>query len=146
MHLGKVGTLASYTLWRESRLLILCNGFSRHLIQKISKRLSRFRIHTPSGRAGNLKTYIDMTYSRGYATLRFSPSEEGVIEVLNRSGKCYIHFHTVGGKVDTEALENTNSAITGPGLYNNIRSNPFIKAHRNRIEKIVVSVHENPEA
>ena len=87
-----------------------------------------------------------MTYSRGYATLRFSPSVEDVIEVLNRNGKCYIHLHTVGGKVETEALENTNSAITGPGLYNNIRSNPFIKAHRNRIKKIVVSVHENPEA
>lgn len=53
-------TLASYTLWRESRLLILCKGFSRHLIQKISKRLSRFRIQTSSERAGSLKTNIPM--------------------------------------------------------------------------------------
>lgn len=60
MHRGKVGTLASYTLWRESMLLILCKGFSRHLIQKIGKRLSRFRIQTYSGRAGNLKTNITM--------------------------------------------------------------------------------------
>ena len=60
MHRGKVDTLASYTLWRESRLLILCKGFSRHLIQKISKRLSRFRIQTSSERAGSLKTNIPM--------------------------------------------------------------------------------------
>lgn len=84
--------------------------------------------------------------SKGYATLRFTPSEEAIIEKLNRKDKCYIHFHTVEEIVVTEALENTDSAITGPGLYDIIRSCQFVKAHRNRIEKIVVSVHENPEA
>ena len=88
MHWGEVDTLASYTLWRESMLLILCKGFSRHLIQRISKRLSRFRIKTSSGRAEKFKTNITMAKfvnttevpSKGYATLRFTLSEEAIIE------------------------------------------------------------------
>ncbi len=281
MHRGKVDTLASYTLWRESMLLILCKGFSRHLIQKISKRLSRFRIQTSSRRAGNLKNNVTMakfigtieefttlfggtlltnaveaytreykkmvgtcqhkgnmgkkcsrrleaahnhidhydrigiaveilkgyekdgivevdfndflrkyhdahqplhktvkilcsthhgifdkgtraksessnvlrygmpekqTAERGSCPLEFVPSEEGVINALKENGKCFIHYHIFGGTIVTKEWNNTKSEITGANLYNNLHSKQFVKDYRNRIEKIVVSVHENPEA
>lgn len=85
------------------------------------------------------------TADRGSCPLEFIPSEEAVIEALKSNGKCYIHYHLLGGTVVTKEWNNTKGEITASNLYNNIRSKQFVKDYRNRIEKIVISVNENPE-
>lgn len=86
------------------------------------------------------------TSERGACPLEFVPSEEAVIEALKEDGKCYIHYHLLGGTVVTKEWNNTKSEITSSNICNNLRSKQFVKDYRNRIEKIVVSVHEDPEA
>lgn len=83
---------------------------------------------------------------KGYAPLQFTPSEDVIIEKLNRNGKCYIHFHIVGRTVVTKVIENIKSTMTGPSLYNNIRDNLFlVNNDKMLIEKIVVSIHHTSE-
>ena len=86
------------------------------------------------------------TVRSGYCPLEFIPSEESVINAMNEMGKCFIYYHIFGGTIVTEEWDNTNSEITGPKLYNDLRNKTFVKDHHNRIENIIVSVNENPEA
>lgn len=86
------------------------------------------------------------TADRGSCPLEFVPSREAVIEALKADGKCYIHYHIFGSTVVTKEWNNTKAEITSENLENNIRSKQFVKDYRPRIEKIVVSVNENPEA
>lgn len=86
------------------------------------------------------------TADRGAHPLEFIPSKEAVINALKENGKCFIHYHIFGGTVVTKEWNNTKGEITGSNLYNNVRSKQFVKDYRNRIEKIIVSVYENPEA
>lgn len=83
---------------------------------------------------------------RGSCPLEFVPSKEAVINAMKENGKCFIHYHIFDGTIVTKEWNNTKSEITGENLYNNLRSKQFVKDYRNRIEKIVVSVHEYPEA
>lgn len=83
---------------------------------------------------------------RGSCPLEFVPSKEAVINAMKENGKCFIHYHIFGGTIVTKEWNNTKSEITGENLYNNLRSKQFVKDYRNRIEKVIVSVHENPEA
>lgn len=76
---------------------------------------------------------------RGYCFLEFAPSEEAVIRTLNEKGRCVVYYHLSDGTIMTEDWENTESEITGPRLYNGLRNRRFVKAHHNRIEKIVLS-------
>ena len=82
---------------------------------------------------------------RSCCPLELIPSEEFVINAMNESGKCFIHYHLFGGKIVTEEWDNTGNEITGPIFYNAIRNKQFVRDYHNRIEKIVVSVHDNPE-
>lgn len=79
---------------------------------------------------------------RGYALLEFAPSEDSVIKALKENCKCYIHYQLINGTVVTDEWNNTNSEITGPVLYKNLRSKKFVKDNSNRIKKIVLSVNE----
>ena len=83
---------------------------------------------------------------RGYCPLDFIPSEEYVITTMNEMGKCFIYYHIFGGTIVTEEWDNPESEITGPKLYKDLRNKIFVKDSHNRIEKIIVSVNENPEA
>lgn len=83
---------------------------------------------------------------RGSCPLEFVPSKEAVINALKETGKCFIHYHIFGGTIVTKAWNNTKSEITDANILNNLDSQSFIKKFRNRIEKRVVSVNENPEA
>jgi hypothetical protein len=85
-----------------------------------------------------------ITY-RGYAPLGFVPSEEAVIHALKGKGKCFIHYYILGETIETEEWNDIKGEITGANLYNHLRGKQFVKDYRNRIEKIVVSVNENPE-
>ena len=82
---------------------------------------------------------------RSCCPLELIPSEEFVINAMNESGKCFIHYHLSGGKIVTEEWDNTGNEITGPIFYNALRNKQFVRDYHNRIEKIVVSVHDNPE-
>lgn len=86
------------------------------------------------------------TGGRGEYGVEYFPSMESVIDALKTTGKCYIHYHIFGGTVVTKVWNNTKAEITKENLENNIRSKQFVKDYRPRIEKIVVSVNENPEA
>ena len=77
---------------------------------------------------------------RGSCPLEFVPS------ALKENGKCFIYYHIFGGTIVTKEWNNTKSEITGANLYNNLRSKQFVKDYHNRIEKIVVSNNDNPEA
>lgn len=85
------------------------------------------------------------TVRRGFCPLEFIPSEEFVINSMNENGKCFIHYHLFGGKIETIEWDNYGNEITGPILYNDLRNKQFVRDYHDRIEKIVVSVHDNPE-
>lgn len=85
------------------------------------------------------------TINRGFCALEFNPSEEFVINAMNENGKCFIHYHLLSGKIVIKEWNNNNSEMTGPILYNDLRNKQYIRDYHNRIEKIVVSVHDNPE-
>lgn len=82
---------------------------------------------------------------RGYCPLEFNPSERFVINAMNENGKCFIHYHLFSGKIVIKEWNNNNSEMTGPILYNDLRNKQYIRDYHNCIEKIVVSVHDNPE-
>lgn len=86
------------------------------------------------------------TIKKGYCPLEFIPSEESVINAMNEMGKCFIHYHIFGGTIVTEEWDNIKSEVKGPKLYSDLQNKRFVKDYHNRIEKIIVSVNENPEA
>lgn len=83
---------------------------------------------------------------RGSCPLEFIPSEEAVINDLKEIGECFIHYRLFGGTIVTKRWNNFKAEITGPNLYNSLGSRQFVKDYHNHIEKIVVSIHEDPEA
>lgn len=76
---------------------------------------------------------------RGYCFLEFVPSEEVVIDSLNENGRCLVSYHLLEGTIVKEEWNNSESGITGPKLYNDLRNKGFVKVHHNRIEKIVLN-------
>lgn len=83
---------------------------------------------------------------KGYCPFEFYPSEEAVMDFLRTNGKCYILYHLLGGTVEAKEWVSNDTGKFGPRLFKYLSCNEFVKRQYNRIEKIVVSVHENPEA
>lgn len=83
--------------------------------------------------------------SKGKYTLHFLPNEDAIINALRVSGICYIHYHLADGDIITKPWNNTRKEITKDNLRANVMGTTFLRKYRPRIEKIVVSISQNPE-
>lgn len=98
----------------------------------------------------NLKNTIygmpkDKPTTDGNYSVVFLPSEDAIINKFKEDGKCYIHYHLAGGDIVTKPWNNIKKEITGVNLKNNVVAKSFLRKNRKRIERIEVSVYENPE-
>ena len=80
----------------------------------------------------------------GNYSIEYIPNENGIIETLKNSGKCYIHYQLVDGNIVTREWENKRGSITKDNLQKNVATKKFVKDYNKRIETIVVSSSENP--
>ncbi len=87
----------------------------------------------------------DKPTTDGNYSVAYVPSEEAIINKLKEDGKCFVHYHMAGGDIVTKPWDNTKTEITEGNLKNNVVSKTFLRKYRKRIERIVVSVYENPE-
>lgn len=83
--------------------------------------------------------------AEGKYTIEFVPSEEAIITSLKENGKCYIHYHLAGGDIVTKSWDNTKAEITNENLRANVMGKNFLREYRPRIERIEVSISENPD-
>ncbi len=80
----------------------------------------------------------------GKYIVEYYPSMEAVIAKFKVSGKCYIHYHIVGGNIVTKIWNNVKAEITKDNMESNVVSKNFLRDFRERVERITVSISENP--